>query len=318
MAQMDYYQVLGVSRTASKEEIRKSFKKIARENHPDAKPDDAAASEIFKQAAEAYDVLGDEDKRKKYDQYGENWKHVPEGGGFPGGGGSPFRSGGPVDIDLRDLFGGGGAVDLQDLFGGMFGGGGGGAGPRSQPQPRRGQDVKTVIMVSLDLAARGGEYDISLSQGGNIQRLTAKIPAGIESGKSIRLAGQGQPGMNGGPAGDVLVTVNVAPHPYFRRERDTLVVEVPVTVSEAVLGAKIDVPTLEEGVVTMSLPPGTASGAKLRLKAKGFRNLKTQAIGDQHVVIKIQPPKEIDDRSKELMEEFATLNSGTPRDGLWT
>lgn len=314
MAEMDYYQVLGVSKNASKEEIRKAFKKIARENHPDAKPDDPAAAEKFKKAAEAYDILGDEDKRKKYDQYGENWKHVPDGGGFPGGG-SPFRSGGPVDVDLRDIFGGGGAVDIESLFGGMFGGGGGRQRPRQQAQ--RGQDLKTVIMVPFEIAARGGEHDITLSQNGNVQRVTIKIPAGIESGKSIRLGGQGQPGVQGGPAGDVLVTVNVAPHPFFRREGNNLLVEVPVSISEAALGAKIDVPTIEDGIVTMTLPSGTSSGAKLRLKGKGFKNLKTKATGDQYIVIKIQVPKELDDRSRELIEEYAELNSVAIREDLW-
>lgn len=310
---MDYYQVLGVAKTASKDEIRKAFKKIARENHPDAKPGDTAASEKFKQAAEAYDVLGDEEKRKKYDQYGANWKHAVDGGGFPGGG-SPFRSGGPVDIDLQDLFGGGGAVDLQDLFGGMFGGGG---ARRGRPQARKGQDLQTAITVPFEVAARGGEYDLTLSRDNRAERVTVKIPAGIESGKSIRLAGQGQPGISGGPAGDVLVTVNVAPHPYFRREKNNLVIDVPVTIAEAVLGGKIDVPTLDEGIVTMTLPAGTSSGAKLRLKGKGFQNLKTKMQGDQFVVIKIHAPKEIDDRSRELMQEFATLNAESPRAGLW-
>lgn len=314
MAEMDYYKVLGVSKNASKEEIRKAFKKIARENHPDAKPDDTAAAEKFKQAAEAYDVLGDEEKRKKYDQYGENWKHVPEGGGFPGGG-SPFRSGGPVDVDLRDIFGGGGGgVDLESLFGGMFGGGG-----RQQARQRaqRGQDLKTVIMVPFEVAARGGEHDITISQSGNVQRVSVKIPAGIESGKSVRLTGQGQPGVAGGPPGDVLVTVNVASHPYFRREGNNLLVDVPVTITEAVLGAKIDVPTIDDGVVTMTLPAGTSSGAKLRLKGKGFKNLKTKVTGDQYVVIKIQVPKEIDERSQELMTEFAELNATDIRGELW-
>lgn len=311
---MDYYQALGVSRTASKEEIRKAFKKIARENHPDAKPDDAAAAEKFKQAAEAYDVLGDEEKRKKYDQFGENWKHAQAGG--HSGGGNPFRSGGPVDIDLQDLFGGGGAVDLQDLFSGMFGGGGRGRA-HGRPQPRRGSDVTTSITVPFELAARGGEYEIQLHRGGKLERIAARIPAGIESGKTIRLSGQGEPGSNGGSSGDVLITVNIAAHPFYRREGNHLLVDVPVSLTEAALGAKIDVPTLEDGIVTMTLPPGTSSGAKLRLKGKGFRNLKTKAQGDQLVVIKIQVPKDLDDRSRELLTEFAELNPVSPRAGLW-
>ena len=312
---MDYYQVLGVSRTASKEEIRKAFKKIARENHPDAKPDDQAAANKFKQAAEAYDVLGDEEKRKKYDQFGANWKHM-QGGGFPGGEGSPFRSGGPVDIDLQDLFGGRGAVDLESIFGGMFGGGGGRT--RRQPQPQRGQDVKTSIQVPFQMSASGGDYDLSIQRNGKLERMTVKVPAGIESGKAIRLAGQGEPGHTGGPSGDLLVTVNVAAHPYFRRQGDNVTVEVPVSISEATLGAKVDVPTLTEGMMTMTLPPGTPSGAKMRFKGKGFQNPRTKASGDQLVIIKIVPPKEIDDQSRDLIEQFQMLNPQYLREDLWT
>ena len=314
---MDYYQVLGVSRTASKEEIRKAFKKIARENHPDAKPDDPAAANKFKDAAEAYDVLGDDEKRKKYDQFGENWKHVQGGGGA---GGSPFRSGGPVDIDLRDLFGGGGAVDLESLFGGLFGGGGGsrGARGRRQPQSVRGQDVKTAIHVPFQMSATGGDYNLSVQRNGRAERLTVKVPAGIESGKAIRLAGQGEPGAGGGPSGDLLVTVNVAEHPYFQRQGNNVSVDVPVTVAEAILGAKIDVPTLTEGIVTMTLPPGTSSGAKLRLKGKGFQNPKTKSTGDQYVIIKVVVPKVLDDESRNLIEQFGMLNPQYPRAELWT
>lgn len=314
MKQQDYYQILGVPRDATQEQIRKAFKKIARENHPDAKPDDQAAAERFKAAAEAYDVLGDADKRKKYDQFGADWKHVREGRG-PFTGADPFRSGGPVDLDLRDLFGGGGTVDLADLFGGMFGG----AGGRYQTQPRahRGQDARTSIQVPFHVAATGGGYDLTLQRGGKPERLTVKIPAGIEHGKTIRLAGQGEPGMGGGPPGDLLVTVHVAPHPYFRREGQNVVIDVPVTLTEAALGAKIDVPTLTEGTVAVTLPPGTASGSKLRLKGKGFRNPKTGVHGDQLVAIKVVPPKHLDDRSRELLTEFAERNPQSPRTELW-
>ena len=159
MAGKDFYEALGVKRDATAEQIRKAFKKIARENHPDAKPNDPTAAERFKEAAEAYDVLGDPEKRKKYDQFGADWKHFKEGQRpYPGGG--PFRSGGPVEIDLRDLFGGGGAVDLEELFGGMFGGGAGGRtrGPRS----RQGQDSSTSIEVPFQTAAVGGNYELSL------------------------------------------------------------------------------------------------------------------------------------------------------------
>jgi DnaJ-class molecular chaperone len=319
MAQKDYYQVLGVSRDAKPEQIRKAFKKIARENHPDVKKDDPAAAERFKEAAEAYDVLGDEDKRKKYDQFGANWKHFKEGQGpFPGGagGGNPFRSGGPVDIDLKDIFGGRGAVDLEDLFGGMFGGGRSSGRARS-PRPRRGEDLSTTILVPFHTAAVGGNYDLTLERNGRPETLGVKIPAGIEDGQAIRLAGQGEPGQQGGPPGDLLLTVKIAPHPYFHREGHNLFVEVPVTISEAVLGAKIDVPTLTEGVVTMTLPPGTSSGAKLRLKGKGLESPKSRAHGDQFVTIKIVVPKPVDERSQQLLQEFAEHNPQNPRSGLW-
>ncbi|WP_437187239.1 DnaJ C-terminal domain-containing protein [Planctomicrobium sp. SH668] len=317
MANKDYYQILGVDRGASQDVIRKAFKKLARENHPDATNNDPVAAERFKEVAEAYDVLGDEEKRKKYDQFGANWKHFKDGQspfGGAGGGGNPFRNGGPVDVDLKDLFGGQGGVDLEQLFGGMFGGGGGRRSRGTQPQ--RGEDLTTNITVPFDTAANGGRYDLSLQREGSREELSIKIPAGLEDGQSIRLAGQGQPGVNGGPAGDLRVTVQVAPHPYFRREGRNLLVDVPVTITEAVLGAKIDVPTLTEGLVTMTLPAGTSSGAKLRLKGKGLVNPRTHEQGDQFVTIKIAVPKNVDEKSRALLEEFDKLNPSAPRDNF--
>jgi len=317
MANKDYYQILGVAPDASHDKIRKAFKKIARENHPDVKKDDPAAAERFKEAAEAYDVLGDEDKRKKYDQFGANWKHFkdgqnPFGGGA--GGGNPFRNGGPVDVDLRDIFGGQGAVDLEQIFGSMFGGGMGGGGRSRAPRSLRGDDLTTSIEIPFDTAAVGGNYDLAVNRDGKHEELSIKIPAGIEEGQSIRLGGQGTPGHAGGSAGDLLVTIHIAPHPYFHREGRNLLVDVPVTMTEAALGAKIDVPTLTEGLVTMTLPPGTSSGAKLRLKGKGIVNPKTHVHGDQYVIIKVIVPKHLDERSQQLLREFAELNPQTPRE----
>lgn len=312
MANKDYYQSLGVSRNATQEQIRKAFKKLARENHPDAKPGDAAAAERFKEAAEAYDVLGDEESRKKYDQFGANWKHFKEGQ-TPYGGGrgqDPFRQGGPVDIDLRDLFGGGGAVDLGDLFGGMFGGGRSARGASG----RRGQDLAATIEVPFSTAAEGGKFDLTFQRNGRSETLTITIPPGIDEGQTIRLAKQGDPGIGGGAPGDLLVTVRVASHPYFRREGRNLVVEVPITIAEAALGARIDVPTLNEGLVTMTLPPGTSSGTRLRLKGKGIPDRRSGNAGDQFVQIKIVAPKKLDERSRELLQEFAERNPDGVRD----
>jgi curved DNA-binding protein len=311
-AMHDYYKTLGVSRTATREEIRKAYKKIARENHPDVKPDDKAAAERFKQATEAYEVLGDDDKRKQYDQFGAAYRHAG------GASGSPFNPrGGSGPIDLSDLFGG--EFDLGDLFGGAAGGGGfrGGAGTHRSPQPKRGQDIRTVIQVPFHVSAVGGSHDITLQRGGEVERLEIKVPAGMKAGGTLRLSGKGEPGITGGLAGDLLVTVNVAAHPYFRREGNNVLVDVPLTLTEAALGARIDVPTLTGEEVTLTIPAGTPSGAKLRLKGKGFPDQKTKQPGDQFVVVKIVPPKQLSDTGRELLRQFANEVPQAPREGIW-
>lgn len=288
----DFYQILGVSRSATHDEIRKAYKKLARENHPDTKPDDKAAAERFKQVSEAYDVLGDEEKRKQYDQYGEAYKYARQGGaGGPGAG----------PVDLESVFGQGG-VDLGDLFGGVFGGGRGG---RRRSQASRGEDLQDTILIPFQMAATGGNYDVTINRGNKVETLTVKVPAGVHSGDTIRLAQQGMPGAGGGPAGDLMITVNVAPHPYFRREGHDLLLECPLSVTEALLGTRIDVPTLTEGLVTLTIPPGTSSGAKLRLKGKGFPNRKTGASGDQYVIAKITVPKTLDDETRRAAAALA-------------
>lgn len=301
----DYYQILGVSRGASQEEIRKAYKKLARENHPDSKPDDKVASERFKQAAEAYEVLGDSEKRQKYDQFGANWKHADQMGGNPFGGGQ---------VDLNDILGGRGGVDLGDLFGGVFGGG----GPRGRrPGPRKGPDLETSVQIPFQMAANGGSYDVTIQRGGKSERLAVKVPAGVDDGAKLRVAGQGEPGPGGGPAGDLLVTVHVAPHPYFRRDGSDVILELPLSVGEAVLGAKVEVPTLGGDRVTLTVPPGTSSGAKLRIKGAGFPNLKTGEHGHQYTVVKIVVPKDLDAEASALLEQFASHVQQLPRERLW-
>ena len=302
----DYYKTLGVSRNASQDEIRKAYKKLARENHPDVKPGDEAAAERFKEAAEAYDVLGDEDKRKKYDQFGEAYQYAGKGGGgpFPGG----FQGTGP--IDLGDLFGG--QVDLGDILGGAFGGGG-----QAKPLPLPGRDVQSNIDVPFQMAATGGSYDVSIQRDGRVERLEVKIPPGVKTGSVVRLAEEGEAGRNGGKPGDLLITVRVGPHPYFRRDGNDVIFDLPVTVAEAVLGAKVDVPTLTEGQVTLTVPPGSSSGTKLRLRGKGFPDLKTKQPGDQYAVIKIVVPGSIDDAAAEHLRSFDQAAPVSPRMGLW-
>lgn len=314
MPEKDYYKTLDISREASEDEIRKAYRKLARKNHPDVNPDDKAAAERFKKIQEAYAVLGDPEKREQYDRYGA---------AFEGAGGRTWTTGpgGAGPIDLGDLFGG--QIDLSDLFGGAFGGQGGAAtggfrgGTRQATAPRKGRDVRLEIDVPFQVAAEGGSHALGLQRGTSTERITVKIPAGVETGSVIRLSGQGEPGPAGGPAGDLLLTIRVAPHPWFRREGNNISLEVPVTPSEAALGAKVEIPTLSEGAVTVTIPPGTSSGTKLRLRGKGVPHRKTKHRGDQFVVVKIVVPKHPDPQTKELFEQLARTVSQSPRAGLW-
>lgn len=305
MPSSDYYSVLGVSKSATAEEIRKAYKKIARESHPDAKPGDKGAAERFKKAAEAYEVLGDAEKRKKYDQFGDAYKYADQAGAGAAGGGR--SGGGQFDFDFGDIFGAGG-VDLGDLFGG---------GRARRNRSQRGSDLQTEITVPFTVAALGGSQDLVLNAGSSQETLTVKIPAGLKDGGVVRLRGQGQSGIGGGPSGDLLITVRVAAHPYFRRDGDDLYIEVPVTFTEAALGAKVDVPTLSEGLVTLKIPAGSSSGTRLRMKGKGIVNQKSKSPGDQYVVVKIVAPQAHSQAVRKLLEELAELAPQAPREALW-
>ena len=311
MANSDLYQVLGVSRSASADEIRKAYKKLARENHPDVKKDDPAAAERFKAVQEAYDVLGDTEKRQQYDRFGTTF---PKGGPQPGPGGGPgggrtytWSSGGGGGFDFGDLFGGG--VDLEEILGG-------GRRSRGGPRPARGSDIEAAVKVSFETAVQGGNVDIQVEHGHQQDHLTVKIPAGVDTGSVIRLAGQGQPGRFSGPPGDLLLKIEVQPHRYFRREGSNLLIDVPITPSEAVLGSKVEVPTLSEGLVVVTIPPGTSSGAKLRLRGKGAVDPQTKQPGDQYVVVKIVVPREATEAIQQLYEQLRPLEA-PPRTGLW-
>ncbi|NQV28445.1 MAG: J domain-containing protein [Rhodopirellula sp.] len=298
----DYYQVLGVARSASDAELKKAHRKLSKDNHPDSKPNDKAAAEKFKQVQEAYSVLSDTEKRQKYDRFG----HAAFEGGR--GGGSPFNGG---QVDLGDLFGGGGgSFDFGDLFGG-------GGGGRRATRARKGQDAETTIDIPFNTAAEGGSYGLTVNTTGQPQQLTARIPAGVDTGSVIRLSGQGHPGAGGGPNGDLLVKIRVAAHPYFRRDGANLLVDVPVSMTEAALGAKVDVPTLSEGLVTVTVPAGSASGTRLRLRGKGIINRKTNEPGDLYAILQIVVPKALDDRSRELLQEFAELHPENLREDRW-
>lgn len=314
MADSDYYKTLGVSRNASADEIRKAYRKLARENHPDHNKDNPAAAEKFKAVQEAYSVLSEPEKREQYDRYGAAFQQAgrrppPSGGpgaGFPGGWTS--QGGAGAGFDFNDLFGN--SFEFEEVLGG------GRRGGRARP-PARGQDLEAKVRISFETAARGGSVDIQLDADGSSSKLAVKIPPGVDNGSVIRLAGQGQPGRLGGPAGDLRLTIEVEAHAYFRREGANILVDVPITPSEAVLGAKIEVPTLTDGTVVLTVPPGTSSGTKLRLRGKGAIDQQTRQPGDQFVVIKIVVPKDPAEKSRKLYQELSELES-SPRTGLWS
>jgi DnaJ-class molecular chaperone len=307
----DYYDVLGVSRTASEDEIKKAYRKLAREHHPDRNPGDKQAETRFKEIQDAYDVLSDKKKREQFDRFG----FVGPEAGMPGGdaGAHTFRWGGgapggfpqmdPREAEeiLSQMFGGGGGEGgggFADLFGGRRGRSSGGS-RRRRPAPAEEPTVHDVT-IPFETAALGGEMPLRV----NSHELNVRVPAGVEDGKTLRLKGQG------GDGGDLLLKLHIAPHPYFRREGNNIILEVPLSIAEAVLGTKVDVPTIDGTRLTVTVPAGTSSGARLRLRGKGIKG------GDQFIEIKVAVPAPRDARSREVMEEFARLNPQKPRADL--
>jgi len=348
----DYYEVLGVSRGASEDEIKKAYKKMARKYHPDLNPGDKTAEEKFKEVNEAYEVLSDADKKARYDQYG----HAGVDPNFGAGG-----------FDGSFDFG-----DLGDIFGSFFGGGFGGT--RANPNaPQRGESLRTSVTISFEEAAFGCEKEISIERveqcdtcrgtgcekgttaevcpdcrgtgmvqqrrqtplgfmstsapcgrcggkgriihqpckachgSGQLRRrktLKVTIPAGIDNGQTISLRGQGNAGRNGGPAGDLLIVIAVRPHEIFRREGTSVLCEAPITFTQAVLGAELEIPTID-GKVKYSIPEGTQSGTTFRLKGKGIPGLNGRARGDQYVTVYIETPRNLNREQKEALRKFS-------------
>jgi molecular chaperone DnaJ len=371
----DYYQILGVSRTASADEIKKAFRKLARQYHPDVNPGNKAAEEKFKQLNAAFEVLSDERKRKLYDEFGDEaaqfsfdekkaeqyraYKAAQAAGGMPFGGG-----GGGVDFDLGDILGdmfnrgGGGGVDFGEVFGRA--GGGRAAGPTP------GEDITANLTLSFSEALTGTERGISLHRPGRCQRcqgsgqvgtpttcatcggtgkvrrnsllgmasgtcphcrgtgraapactscqgsgvleetarLTVKIPAGVQTGSKVRLSGQGAAGVRGGPPGDLYIETIVAEHPLVRREGDDLYMDLPVTVTEAMLGAEVRVPTFQ-GEVTVKVPAGSQSGRRMRLKGRGAPSLKGGPPGDLYLTLQVKVPEHPSHEARRAAEALA-------------
>jgi len=361
----DYYKVLGVAKNASQADIKKAYRKLAQANHPDAKPGDREAESRFKEISAAYDVLGDEEKRKSYDQAREmgaaGFGGMP-GGGYPGA--YPGGFGGAQQVDIGDL---------GDLLGGMFGGRAGGR--RARQPAARGADLETRISVSFEDAMGG--VSVPLSVNGHVncpacrgsgaeagtspvvcpqcggagqvavgqalfsmeqtcprcrgvgrivekpckscggsgherkqRKFSVKVPAGVKDGARIKLSGKGEPGPQGSKAGDLFVIVRVASHPLFRRKGDDLVLEMPLTYSEAALGAQIPVPTLD-GPVTLKIPSGTANGRTFKIRGKGAP--RKSGHGDLLVKVNVEVPKRLSKKEKELLEQLRELEKESPR-----
>jgi DnaJ-class molecular chaperone len=340
----DYYEVLGVKRGASDDEIKKAYRKLARKFHPDLNPGDKAAEEQFKQLQEAYDVLSEPENRKLYDQYGENWRAVKAGAGVPPPGwesaGRTAGAGGPPPggFDFGDFdfsgFGGAGGFDFGDLFGRA----GRPAGGRAR-RPSRGQDVEAELELSLEEAHRGGRRTLQMqvaevcptcngtgvkdnkpcptcSGAGQILKpktIEVNIPAGVREGSTIRLAGQGGAGMNGTQPGDLYLHIRLRPHQLFTVRGDDLEVELPIAPWEAALGAKVEAPTID-GKVELTVPPGAQSGQRLRLRGQGL-NKRKGGRGDEYARLKVVLPKEISDEERRLFEELKRVSRFDPRKG---
>ncbi len=311
----DYYKTLGVGRDASPEDILKAYRDLARKYHPDLNPENEQAKEKFQQVQNAFDVLNDTKKREMFDRYGSDFEAAGAAAGPAWQGGGP-QGGQGFDVNLEDLFGGrgggggGGFADLFKQFGQR------GRQQQRQPAaPARGANLRHELTVPFTTAVLGGEAQIAVRRSdGRAETIQVKIPAGISSGKKIRLRGQGEPSPNGGPDGDILIQLLVASHPHFQRQGKRLDVRVPITLAEAIAGAKVDVPS-PHGTITLTVPPGTSSGSKLRVKGQGVPDEKGSP-GDLFAELQIVLPKEMDEADRKQLCEVVEKYSDNPRSKL--
>ena len=316
MAKRDYYDVLGVSRSATPEEIKKAHRKLVRQYHPDLNKNNPQAEARFKEVQEAYDALSDPQKRQQYDQFGHAGPGVGVGAG--GAGFDPYeafrRAGGSrgqrttwqagrnvsvEDIGIADIF--------EQFFGGGAGGGFGGRGRsrasargHARPDPERGADLEHTVTLSLEQAARGTTMAFQINCDGRVETIDVKIPPGVKDGSRVRIRGRGH--QTDGEPGDLYIITHVAPHPYFRREDLDIYLDLPVSLYEALLGAKMAVPTLD-GPVTLTIPAGASGGSKLRIRGRGVH--RSGEKGDQLVVIHVIVPKDLDDEDRKAVEMLA-------------
>jgi len=308
----DYYKVLGLSKTASADDLKKAYRRLARKYHPDlhqgSKKEEMEKK--FKELNEAYEVLSDEDKRKKYDQYGFRWKDAEAyeqarqkaGGAQPGG-------------EWRTVYTEGEAGDFGDLFGHLFGRGARKEGPSFRGFAMAGADLEANVQLTLPEVLQGTSRRLTLTDpNGKLQNLEVRIPKGVQDGERVRVKGKGAHGQGGGPSGDLYLNVNLTPHPVFRPEGSDILVNLPVWPWEAALGTEVEVPTLT-GPVRLKIPPGSQSKQKMRLKGKGLPT-RSGSNGDQLVVLDIVLPASVSTEEKSLFEELAKLEHSDPRSTL--
>jgi curved DNA-binding protein len=321
MAKRDYYDILGVKKTATADEIKAAHRKLVRQYHPDVNKNNPQAEAKFKEVQEAYDVLSDDNKRKRYDQFGhaglsgdpgfdpaEAYRQGARGHtSGPRAGYRRWQPGGQPNVSVEDFDLGqdSGFADIFEQFFGQRGGhgaaGAAGAarGGRTRPAPARGEDIEYPVTLTFAQAARGMTLPLQISRDGKLETIDVKIPAGVKEGSRVRIKGKGQHA-NGEP-GDLFIVTRVLTHPYFRREGLDIHMDLPISLYEAMLGTRVDVPTLD-GPVTMTIPGGTSSGAKLRIKERGIHRGAEK--GDQYCIVKVLVPRNVDDEDKALLEKL--------------
>lgn len=311
----DYYKTLGVSRTATAEEIKKAYRKLARKHHPDAGGDEAK----FKEINEAYEVLSDEKKRKLYDQYGTaNANQIPYGGGYGGGEGFGGFSWADILESIRNgdgAFGSNWDFNVNGGGGSPFGGGFGGFGGQRQPRPARGQDMNVSLQITFDEAFAGTEKRVSVRVPGMAEKetLNVKVPAGAVDGGRVRFKGKGGLGQNGGERGDLLVTTKIAEHPYYEREGADVIVKTPVTFAEAALGSQVVVPAPDGTKVRVKIPAGTQIGAVLTVRGKGAPRVKGSGNGDLKIKVDLSVPTTLTDEQRGALEAYQQATETSPR-----